>query len=103
MQKISEQIISTLQGNPIYTIYKLNTQRVQYLLNIRPEQTCHPKLQEKPLFKRKKMAPKKLKLMHLSFRTNRFCCIHFTHNSKSKLITFALGAMGRWMLACLTV
>ena len=44
-----------------------------------------------------------LKMMHYSFRINRFCCIHFTHNSKSKLITFALGAMGRWMLACLTV
>ena len=51
----------------LHYLYKLNTQRVQYLLSIRPVQTCHPKLQEKPLFKRKKMAPKKPSAHHYGY------------------------------------
>ena len=39
----------------------------QYRLSIRPEQTCHSKLQEKPLFKRKKMAPKKPSAHHYGY------------------------------------
>ena len=67
MQKISEQIISTLEGNQIYTNTRGSKDSFQYRLSIRPEQTCHSKLQEKPLFKRKKMAPKKPSAHHYGY------------------------------------
>ena len=65
-KKISEQIFSTLEGNPIYT-NRGSKDSFQYRLSIRPEQTCHSKLQEKPLFKRKKMAPKKPSAHHYGY------------------------------------